>query len=233
MMPPLPPPPPPSITIAPTPENDITIRSRSGSVTPRHQQQHFETDATEDDDLTCTSSSIYQYELNNNNNHKKDDAKPQHEQFKNALNENDFIDNLDENDIENFETSKIKMKLMQKQLYDLTNLVNQALINKDLNQLAAVAQYNMQNSYTKNMVSTNFSLESQHQSNNQIGNHFLSIFLNNYLQLQIKLIHKYRKTLYKMDMHFLKNMPDNMSSFAHIRISGTFVFFSNLFPKSL
>ena len=68
------------------------------------------------------------------------------------LNDNDFLDNLDENDIENFETSRVKMKLMQKQLYDLTNLVNQALINKDLNQLAA--QYNTQSLYAKNFSLT-------------------------------------------------------------------------------
>jgi hypothetical protein len=169
MMPPLPPPP-PSIIIAPVVENDMTMRSRSGSVTPCHQQQQFETDATEDDDLTCTSSSIYQYDLNNNksNTHKKDELKQQSD-----LSENDFLDNLDENDIENFETSKIKMKLMQKQLYDLTNLVNQALINKDLNQLAAVAQYNMQNLYTKNMGFNNLASENQHQSTNKIGNNSL------------------------------------------------------------
>jgi len=53
-----------------------------------------------------------------------------------------FLDALDESDIGNYESSKVKMKLMQQQLQTLTNLVHQALINRDLNQLAT--QYSMQ-----------------------------------------------------------------------------------------
>ncbi|RNA18458.1 Actin interacting 3, partial [Brachionus plicatilis] len=45
----------------------------------------------------------------------------------------------EENVVESCENSKLKMKLMQKQLETLTNLVHQALINKDLNRLEGIA----------------------------------------------------------------------------------------------
>lgn len=53
---------------------------------------------------------------------------------------------------ESFESSKLKMKQMQKQLEQLTNLVNQALINRDLNQLASIvtSQYNIETTIKNN-----------------------------------------------------------------------------------
>ena len=128
--------------------NDLQSRSRSGSITPRHQQ--YEADMTEDDAIT-TSSSIC-YEMNGKaKKAKKDDFDLDEDLSSVAFNqneENELLNSLDENDIENFETSKIKMKLMQKQLQTLTSLVHQALINRDLNQLA---QFNMQNLQAQSM----------------------------------------------------------------------------------
>jgi len=47
------------------------------------------------------------------------------------------VESLDDTLIEDYESSKVKMRLMQEQLETLTNLVHKALANKDLNQLAA------------------------------------------------------------------------------------------------
>lgn len=66
------------------------------------------------------------------------DEEDDDERTVNDNNEN-LLNSLDENDIENFDNSKIKMKLMQKQLETLTNLVHQALVSKDLNRLEMAA----------------------------------------------------------------------------------------------
>ena len=105
-------------------ERDISgseLNPRSGSQTPRLAMD-------EDDDTSISQASYATLKSNGDPKIKCD--------------EHDLLDSLDENDIDNFETSKMKMKLMQKQLQTLTNLVHQALINRDLNQLAA--QYSMQ-----------------------------------------------------------------------------------------
>lgn len=51
------------------------------------------------------------------------------------------LDEKDERDIENFESSKMKMALMQKQLQHLTALVQNALVNRDLSQLAVATTH--------------------------------------------------------------------------------------------
>ena len=170
-------------------------RSRSGSITPQHQQT-FEADATEDDDLTCTSSSIYQYEMStNSHSNNANHSGPQNSGNDDLLvecvsNSNDLLDMLDENDIENYETSKIKMKLMQKQLHDLTTLVNQALINKDLNQLAA--QYGAKN-FSANTKASN------------VTQHVSAPTTN------LKVLNEKTRSL-KNDLNSLKKMQENLNS---------------------
>lgn len=113
-----------------------TINERSFAESPEKIKTCTEIDATEDDTISLPSSISIRG-------------------FKNF--QNDFSKNLDstefdvecdddektvneENAKEVCEDSKIKMKSMQKQLETLTNLVHQALINKDLNRLEGIAQ---------------------------------------------------------------------------------------------
>ena len=88
----------------------VDAEIRSGSQTPRLSLD-------DEDDATTISQASYGTLKSAQIDAKKCD-------------EHEIIDSLDENDIDNFETSKIKMKLMQKQLQTLTNLVHQALINR-------------------------------------------------------------------------------------------------------
>ena len=205
----------PSMKMAPLEPltNDVNNRSRSGSVTPQQQQQQkhqYEAeDATEDDDLTCTSSSIYQYDLSNNNNgHQQNDVNENSTQDNETSecisNSNDLLDTLDENDIENYETSKIKMKLMQKQLADLTSLVNQALINKDLNQLAA--QYGSQSMHAKNFNMT-FSNNIHSQKNGTNRNSPATAAATS----NLKVLNEKTKSL-KNDLNSLKKLQENLNS---------------------
>lgn len=90
--------------------DDLCARSRSESITPRHEELSGE---STEDDLTSHSNISY-----------------------NSVKKNTDIRKESPID-EDYEGSKAKMKLMQQQLETLTNLVHKALANKDLNQLAA------------------------------------------------------------------------------------------------
>jgi hypothetical protein len=128
---------------------------RSGSITPQNQQFNM----IEDDDVTTASSLSSTARLSTSMSTDQNGTLNRKKSFKNnssfssATNhvensnldkhfQDAFLNVLEDNDIGNFENSQVKMKLMQQQLQTLTNLVHQALINRDLNQLAT--QYNMQ-----------------------------------------------------------------------------------------
>jgi hypothetical protein len=153
--------PPTTMTTSSRPsDNTMSLRvdnaCRSGSITPQNQQF----DMIEDDDVTTASSLCSTARLSTSLNTEQNGTPSRKKQsFKNSSSfssatnpgehstldkhfQDTFLDTLDESDIGNCDSSKVKMKLMQQQLQTLTNLVHQALINRDLNQLAT--QYNMQ-----------------------------------------------------------------------------------------
>lgn len=111
-------------------DRELSSNCRSGSLTPCRIQSN----AAEEDELTLQSRSCSL----SNGKHRADTY--EYDEDERTLNDNNetenLLDSLDEKDIENFETSKIKMKLMQRQLETLTSLVHQALMNRDLGQLA-------------------------------------------------------------------------------------------------
>ena len=110
---------------------DLTMqagRSRSESLTPRRDEDLNDQDLTENDLSNLTSYVAPASSSGNSCTDSNNNARSE------ALNE------LDERDIEQFETSKMKMKLMQQQLETLTELVHKALVNRDLNQLAEQSQ---------------------------------------------------------------------------------------------
>jgi len=125
--------------------------SRSGSITPRHQV-YDTAEMTEDDDLTTASGSLCFNTANSKNEMiGKQHAKLLTNKLNNLNHERRYIEingiesknehsDFLENDCSN-ENSKTKIKLMQNQLQTLVNIVNKALISRDLNQLAT--DYNM------------------------------------------------------------------------------------------
>ena len=125
--------------------------SRSGSITPRHQV-YDTAEMTEDDDLTTASGSLcFNTAYSKNEMIGKQHAKLLTNKLNNLNHERRYIEingiesknehsDFLENDCSN-ENSKTKIKLMQNQLQTLVNIVNKALISRDLNQLAT--DYNM------------------------------------------------------------------------------------------
>lgn len=102
---------------------------RSESLTPRQQRDlcvEADADLTEDDMTEISYGTVNSC------------SKKCCPAVKQTITESNLAqaESLDETLIEDYESSKVKMRMMQEQLETLTNLVHKALANKDLNQLA-------------------------------------------------------------------------------------------------
>ena len=115
-----------------------TLNEQSFSESPKKiKDSNIEIDATEDDTLSLPSSlSIRGFKNFHNNFSQNLDST----EFDVECDDDERTLNQETNIDENCDESKLKMNFMQKQLETLTNLVHQALINKDLNRLEDIAQ---------------------------------------------------------------------------------------------
>ncbi|CAF0714137.1 unnamed protein product [Brachionus calyciflorus] len=112
-----------------------TLNDSTFTDSPSKLKNTFDADATEGDTISLPSSiSIRGFKnFQNEKNLDLTDYDVECDDDDKTVNEEHF-------EVENFEESRLKIKMMQRQLETLTNLVHQALVNKDLNKLEDIAQ---------------------------------------------------------------------------------------------
>ena len=118
-------------------------------------------------------------------------------------------------------SSKLKMKQMQKQLKTLTDLVNQALISRDINQLASLAQYSMNQNLgydsksSLNMTNTTSRSDDCNKSINSTQTNSSNSSYLSELNSKTKSLKTDLSKLKLMHENFNSSFGDSMKSFIH------------------